>query len=101
MVWGGVESGEGGGAVDDLAADHGEVGGDLWEGVEGGGQGVLGPDDEVGELAGRDRALAVLLEGDPGGVQGHGAQGFLAGDDLAGADDLAGVAGGAGEGGPE
>ena len=55
-------SGEGGGAVDDLAADHGQLDGEVREVVEGEGQRVLGEDDEIGELAWRDRAFPIFLK---------------------------------------
>ena len=61
-----------------LAADEGLADGGFGEMVLGTGQQVAVEDDEVGELAGLERALLVLFKGQPGvvGHQKRGHSGF-------------------------
>jgi len=58
----------------DLASDHSHVGGDVADGRFGDGQRIGTQDREVGELAGLEGALLVLIEGAVSAVLGGTAE---------------------------
>src|SRR5215470_19623626 len=75
--------------VDDAPADDGHVGGDVADAHLGARQWIVGQHRQIGELAGHDRALLILLECEVGALQDGGPERIGARQALRGPDDAA------------